>query len=74
MTWVMSHVDTPGSHISSHQESAGPDPELHHHAVALLLRQVTMQRIGIVPIFNQHLCHALGVDARTTKYQSENLR
>ena len=53
------NVQTASSHVGSHQELDGMLAELLHGQVALLLRQVAMQRLGIVAVTYQLVGHLL---------------
>ena len=55
------HIQSPGSHIGSHQELNGMVAELLHGEVTLLLAQVAMQRLSIIPILDELICNILSL-------------
>ena len=73
------HVQSTCSHIRSHENLCEMRTELLHREVALLLREVAVQRLGVVAVLDQlvgnflclHLCPAEddGIDLRIEVHQ-----
>ena len=59
-------------HIGGNQQLNGMLAELLHRQVTLLLRQVTMQRLSIIPIANQFVGNLLCLQLRTAEYNGED--
>ena len=65
-------VQSAGSHVGSHQQLYGMLAELLHGQVALLLREVAMQRLGIVPILDELVGHLLRLYLRAAEDDGED--
>ena len=61
------HIQATGSHIRSHQQLNGMLAELLHGQVALLLRQVAVQRLGIIAVLDELVGHLLRFNLRTAE-------
>ena len=68
------YIDTPGGNVGSHEKLQRLTFEIPHHAIALLLRQVTVQRIGIVSVLDQMFGDPLRVNFRPTKNDTKNIK
>ena len=53
------HVEAPGSHVGSHEQLRQVRAELLHREVALLLREVAVERLGIVAVAYELVGHLL---------------
>ena len=68
MTWLeVADVDAAGGDVGRHHE--GQLALLHpgHHALALLLRQVTVEQLGVKAVAVEHRGHQLGIGARVAE-------
>ena len=63
-------VETSGSYIGGHKYADNTIAELAHHYVALLLREVTVKRVGIVAVGNQFVSDFLSVAACAAEHDS----
>ena len=68
------HIQSTCCHISRHQNLQVFDSEFVHHSIALCLRQIAMQCIGIVTVYHQFFCHLFGFHTGTTKHNAINIR
>src|SRR5574344_148341 len=64
------HIQSTGCHVGSDQQLRKMLTKLLHGQVALLLRQVTMQRLCIITIMYQFIGHLL--DRKSTRLNSSH--
>ena len=68
------NVESASSNVRCHQQLYSVLTELLHSEVALLLRQVTVQRFCIVTVANQFVSHFLRLNLRATEDDGEDAR
>ena len=66
------NIQATGCHISSNQQLYGMLTELLHRQVTLLLTEVTMQRLSIIAVLDEFICHFLCFHLRTTEDDGKN--
>ena len=67
------HVESSRRHVGSHEELYSVLAEFLHRQVTLLLRKIPVQRVGIVPILYQFICHFLRFQTRAAENNGINL-
>ena len=67
------HIQSSSCHIGSHKKLCEVLAEFLHGEVALLLRQVAMQRLCIIAVANQFICYLLRLQFGTAEDNGENL-
>ena len=67
------HVESSRRHVGSHEELYAVLAEFLHRQVTLLLRKIPVQRVGIVPILYQFICHFLRFQTRAAENNGINL-
>ena len=66
-------IEASGCHISGHKKCDHPVAELLHHNVALLLRQIAMQGVGIIAVGDKIVGYLLSVAAGAAENDSVNI-
>ena len=68
------HIQSSCSHIGSHQQLRQVVAEFLHRQVALLLTQVTMQRLGIIAVLDEFVGNLLCLDLGATEDDGKDTR
>ena len=68
------HVEASSRHVGSHQQLQVALAKLLHHRVALCLRQIAMQGVGVVAVLDELRCHLLGTGASAAKDDAVDAR